>query len=79
MMDSFDAAFTVDSVVACRCCDFSFKAIFYPQYLNEIAVELAQCLRKVLLGSVEQLCTLLDLLLGFLLQGKYLLLFRIDP
>jgi hypothetical protein len=42
MMDSFDAAFTVDSVVACRCCDFSFKAIFYPQYLNEIAVELAQ-------------------------------------
>ncbi len=41
-MESFDVAFTVDSVVANRCGDFLFKIIFYPEYLNEIAVELAQ-------------------------------------
>jgi hypothetical protein len=43
LTETFDASFTVNSVVACDCGDFPFKAIFCPEYLNEIAVELAQC------------------------------------
>lgn len=59
-MEGFDATSTVDSVVVCDCGDFPFQTIFYPEYLNEIAVELAQRLSKVLLGSIEKLRPLLD-------------------
>jgi hypothetical protein len=48
LMERFDAAFTVDSVVTCCCGDFPFKAIFYPEHLNEIAIEPAQQVRQVL-------------------------------
>jgi hypothetical protein len=49
--ETFDVSFTVNSVVACDCGEFPSKIIFWPQHLNEIAVELAQRLRQVLLGS----------------------------
>jgi hypothetical protein len=78
-MKGFDATSTVDSVVACDCGDFPFQTIFYPEYLNEIAVELAQRLSKVLLGSIEKLRRLLDQLLCFLLQHKDFFLFRFGP
>lgn len=40
-MESFHAVLAVDSVVARRCGDFPFKAVSYPQDLNQVAVELA--------------------------------------
>lgn len=45
LIKTFDATFTLDSVVASHCGDFSFKTTFHPEHLNEVAVELAQCLR----------------------------------
>ena len=50
LIKSFDA--TLNSVVACYGGDFSFKGISYLVYLNEIAVELAECLGQVLLGEI---------------------------
>src|SRR5215831_15158831 len=79
LVSSLDTIFPVDSVVASHRGDFPFQTTLDVQCLHDIAVELAQRLHKVSLGSVEQLSSLPDLLLCFLLQRKYLLLFRFDP
>ena len=52
LIKSFHAPFTVNSVVTCDGGDFSFNGISYLAYLNEIAVELAECLGQVLLGEI---------------------------
>ena len=78
-MEGFDAAFTMDSVVARRGGKFPIKAIFYPEYLNKVAVELAQQLRQVVFRSREQLRALFDQLSSFFLQRRYFLLLILDP
>src|SRR5262245_5957119 len=50
--------------------------IFDSAYLNEISVELAEKLGKVLVGKISKLRLLLDQLLCFLLQWGHLLPFR---
>ena len=78
-MECFDAAFTMDSVVARRGGKFLIKAIFYPEYLNKIAVELAQHLRQIVFRRRDQLRALFDQLSSFFLQRGYLLLLIFDP
>jgi hypothetical protein len=77
-MECFDAAFTMDSVVARRGGKFLIKAIFYPEYLNKIAVELAQHLRQIVFRRRDQLRALFDQLSSFFLQRGYLLLLIFD-
>src|SRR5262245_19019705 len=79
LVSGLDTTFPVDAVVARHRGDFPFQTTLDLQCLHDIAVEPAQRLHKVFLGSVEQLSPLPDLLLCFLLQRKYLLPFRFDP
>src|SRR5262249_6827505 len=79
LVSSLATIFPLDSVVARHRGDFPFQTTLDLQRLHDIAVELVKRLPTVVLGSVEQLSSLLDLLLCFLLQRKYLLVFRFDP